>query len=111
MRRLIAWDCCACARGCTVCVTARVGGCLCLWWACVRVWFTGNQVAIAAAGGIERVLSAMADHAGSAGVQDYGCGALWNLAVNAGTSWRVAVVSCVSRSGCGGAGSAEADHV
>ena len=51
----------------------------------VRVWFTANQVAIAAAGGIERVVSAMADHAGSAGVQERGCGALWNLAVNAGT--------------------------
>ena len=39
-----------------------------------------NCVAIAAAGGIERVVSAMAGHAGSAGVQESGCDALWNLA-------------------------------
>ena len=66
-----------------VCMTARVhvfrvGG----WHVCVCG--PENQVTIAAAGGIERVVAAMAGHAGSAGVQEAGCGALWNLSVNAG---------------------------
>ena len=51
----------------------------------MRVWFTANKVAIAAAGGIERVVSAMAGHAGSAVVQEYGCVAFGSLALNAGT--------------------------
>ena len=51
----------------------------------MRVWVTENCVAIAAAGGIERVVSAMAGHAGSADVQESGCAALSCLAVNAGT--------------------------
>ena len=50
----------------------------------MRVWFTENCMAIAASGGIERVVAAMAGHAGSAGVQEYGCDALWDLAVNDG---------------------------
>ena len=33
-------------------------------------------------GGIEAILSAMKDHKSSASVQEYGCSALWNLAVN-----------------------------
>ena len=66
-------------------MTARVRVTVFAVGMCVCVWFTENQVAIAAAGGIERVVSAMAGHAGSAGVQERGCGALWSLAVNAGT--------------------------
>ena len=42
------------------------------------------NVAITAAGGIERVVAAMAAHAGSAGVQECGCGVLRSLAVNDG---------------------------
>ena len=36
---------------------------------------------IAAAGGIERVVAAMGAHVGHPGVQEAGCGALWNLVV------------------------------
>ena len=62
--------------------------------ACARVWFTENKVAIAAAGGIERVVSAMSGHAGSASVQGSGCAALQNLAANAGTSLWYLYMAC-----------------
>ena len=58
---------------------------MCAFVLTVRVFFTENHVAIAAAGGIERVVSAMAGHARSVGVQESGCGVLRNLAVSAGT--------------------------
>ena len=66
-----------------LCVCDGMRACACI---CGHVWVCGaeNKVAIAAAGGIERVVSAMARHAGSAGVQEYGCDALWDLAVNDG---------------------------
>ena len=67
-----------CMTACVRLFVSAVGMCAC-------VWFTENKVAIAAAGGIERVVSAMAGHAGSAGVQEHGCAALWNLALTAGT--------------------------
>ena len=61
----------------------------------MRVWFTENQVAIAAAGGMEHVVSAMAGHAGSAGVQSAGCDPLWNLALNdAGTPLWYLYMAC-----------------
>ena len=81
---MITCKCCSCVQGC-VYVTTRVRVLVSGLGTCARVCFTGNQVAIAAAGGIERVLSAMAAHAGSAGVQERGCGALRSLALNAGT--------------------------
>ena len=37
-------------------------------------------MAVAAAGGIEAEIRVMGAHGGSAGVQEYGCGALCNLA-------------------------------
>mmetsp|Transcript_31566 Transcript_31566/g.74082 ORF Transcript_31566/g.74082 Transcript_31566/m.74082 type:complete len:156 (+) Transcript_31566:44-511(+) len=41
-----------------------------------------NREAIAAAGGIKAVVEGMKAHEGSAGVQEQGCGALVNLAIN-----------------------------
>ena len=41
-----------------------------------------NQVAIAAAGGMEAVVQGMQAHVGVAAVQESGAGALRNLAVN-----------------------------
>jgi predicted hotdog family 3-hydroxylacyl-ACP dehydratase len=41
-----------------------------------------NRGRIAAAGGNDRVVQAMAAHVGVAGVQEQGCVALWNLAAN-----------------------------
>jgi hypothetical protein len=41
-----------------------------------------NQVAIASKGGIELILQAMKLHPNHADVQEQGCGALLNLAVN-----------------------------
>ena len=67
-----------CVTACVRVLVSGVGTCAC-------VWFTENRVAIAAAGGIERVVSAMAGHAGSAVVQEYGCVAFGSLALNAGT--------------------------
>ena len=50
----------------------------------VRRESAGNRAAIAAAGGIERVLAAMVAHAADARVQEEGCAALVNLALDAG---------------------------
>jgi hypothetical protein len=38
---------------------------------------------IGAEGGVEAIVQAMGGHRGSEGVQEKGCGALWNLALNA----------------------------
>ena len=43
----------------------------------------GPEVTIAKQGGVDAVLTAMRSHASVAAVQEYGCGALWNLAGNA----------------------------
>jgi len=41
-----------------------------------------RSVIIAEAGGIPTILSAMRTHSSNATVQEYGCGALWKLALN-----------------------------
>ena len=41
-----------------------------------------NQVAIAEAEGITKILSAMKNHPSNATVQEYGCTALWRLSSN-----------------------------
>ena len=41
-----------------------------------------NKVSIVAAGGIDTILSTLMNHLSNAYVQEYGCGALKNLAVN-----------------------------
>ncbi len=41
-----------------------------------------NKVKIGACGGIERIVVALKDHPTSVGVQENGCGALFNLAIN-----------------------------
>jgi hypothetical protein len=41
-----------------------------------------NRIAIASKGGIELILQAMKRHPNHAGIQEYGCGVLFNLAAN-----------------------------
>ena len=45
-----------------------------------------NEVAIADEGGIPIILSAMKTHSSDANVQYYGCGVLWNLALDNGNN-------------------------
>ena len=47
-----------------------------------------NEVAIVEAGGVKVVVLGMKAHVGVAGVQEWGAGALWNLAAN-GAWYRV----------------------
>jgi hypothetical protein len=56
-----------------------------------------NKERIAAAGGIDRVVQAMAAHVGVAGVQEQGCGALRNLAANAENKKRIAAAGGIDR--------------
>ena len=53
-----------------------------LW---VNVRGSVNKAAIVAAGGVERLLAAMAVHGDDEGVLGSGCGTLWSLAKIAGT--------------------------
>ena len=52
--------------------------------------FTGftadNQVKAGRAGAIDVIISAMKTHSNNAGVCEKGCGALWNITANNGTS-------------------------
>ena len=43
-----------------------------------------HKAAIAAAGGVEAIVQGMEAHVGVAGVQEWGAGALWNLAAGNG---------------------------
>ena len=77
-----------------------------------------NKAAVAAKGGIEAVVAAMRRHAGVAGVAEYGCAALWNIAelgrcsaVVCPCSWgagRAAAVRSVSQ--CAGAATRTGVH-
>ena len=51
----------------------------CCAHACMRA--EANKAAVAANGGIEVVVAAMRRHEDVADVAQYGCGALWNIAV------------------------------
>ena len=55
-----------------------------------------NKVKIASLGGIEAVVKAMEAHVGSAGVQEQGCRAFWNLSFNAADN-KVKIVSLGGR--------------
>ena len=62
---------------------------------CVCMFRLDVCVTIEAAGGIGRVVAAMADHAGTSAVQLQGCGTLLNLALsNVGTWCVVWAVRC-----------------
>jgi hypothetical protein len=50
-----------------------------------------NIAAITASHGIEAVVAAMKRHTDAAGVQEYGCGMLWSLAINDANRAAVAV--------------------
>jgi hypothetical protein len=56
-----------------------------------------NEKRIAAAGGIDRVVQAMAAHVGVAGVQESGCAALWTLAANDENKERIAAAGGIDR--------------
>jgi predicted hotdog family 3-hydroxylacyl-ACP dehydratase len=56
-----------------------------------------NKERIAAIGGIDCVVQAMAAHIGVAGVQEQGCGAMFNLATNTKNKERIAAAGGINR--------------
>ena len=66
--------------------------CTCLGW----LWAEA-RLTIAARGGIERVVAAMAAHVEISGVQRHGCGVLRNVASDDAGAWVAAVASLLLR--------------